>query len=68
MDSAQLQDLACQHISDMVDQLVVLQERGDVVGMTILHNEIKDLTAALDSDDASSDIFYAPRLRYEWVD
>ena len=67
MNSAQLQDLACQHISDMVDQLVVLQERGDIVEMTIVRNEIRDLVTALDSDDASSDIFYAPRLRYDWV-
>ena len=64
MNRSNLEELACGYISDLVDQLVVLQERGDQVGMTIVHNEIKSLTAALDSDDASDNFFFATDYRY----
>ena len=67
MNRAQLEELACTQISDMVDQMLYLQQKGDEVGKAILHAEIKSLTAALDSDDASDNFFYAPRLRYDWI-
>ena len=59
-----LQELSCGRISDLVDQMMVHQERGDQVMMSILHQEIKDLTAAMDSDDAADNIFYAKDFRY----
>ena len=62
MNRSDLEELACQHISDLVDQLVVLQEKGDEITMAIIHNEIKSLTAALDSEDASDNFFFAPDL------
>lgn len=64
MNRNQLDELAITHISDLVDQLMVLQEKGDEVRMAIIHQEIQELTRALDSDDASDNFFYAPRLRY----
>jgi len=59
-----LQELACGRISDLVDQMMIHQERGDEVMLTLLHQEIKDLTAAMDSDDASDNIFYAKDFRF----
>lgn len=64
MNQNELYDLACTHISDLVDQLATLQAKGDTVNMAIIHSEIKSLTDALDSNDASDNFFYAPRLRY----
>ena len=64
MNQETFYEIACTQISDMVDQLHTLQSRGDDVAMAILNEEIKDLTRALDSDDASDNFFYAPRLRY----
>ena len=48
-----LEELACSRISDLVDQLVEHQANGDEVLMAIVHAEIKDLTAALDSEGRS---------------
>ena len=62
MNRSQLEELACQHISDLVDQLVTHQANGDEVMMAIIHSEIKSLTAALDSEDAADNFFYAPNL------
>jgi len=64
MNRFELEELACTQISDMVDQLAHLQSIGDEVGMTTLSAEIRELVAALDSDDDSENIFFAPRLRY----
>ena len=61
MNRESLEELACGYISDLVDQLVVLQERGDEVNMAIVHAEIKSLSAALDSEDH---IFYSTDYRY----
>ena len=60
MNRSDLDELACGYISDLVDQMLYLQEKGDEVGKAILHAEIKSLTAALDSDDASDNLFFAP--------
>lgn len=57
-----LEELAMGHISDLVDQLVHHQSRGDEVSMAIVHQEIKDLTSALDSEE--EDFFWSLRLRY----
>ena len=62
MNRSQLEELACIHISDLVDQLVTHQEKGDEVMMAIIHSEIKSLTAALDSEDAADNFFFAPDL------
>ena len=62
MNRSQLEELACIHISDLVDQLVTHQEKGDEVMMAIIHSEIKSLTAALDSEDAGDNFFFAPDL------
>ena len=51
MNYNDLAELAATRMIDMVDQLSVLQESGDKVSMAILHEEIKSLTHALDSDD-----------------
>jgi len=59
-----LEELACGRISDLVDQLVEHQAKGDEVLMAIVHAEIKDLTAALDSDDAADNFFFAQDYRY----
>jgi hypothetical protein len=59
-----LEELACNRISDLVDQLVEHQANGDEVLMAIVHAEIKDLTAALDSEDAADNFFYATDYRY----
>ena len=60
MNRSDLDELACGYISDLVDQMLYLQEKGDEVGKAILHAEIKSLTTALDSDDASDNFFFAP--------
>lgn len=59
-----LEELAMGHISDLVDQLVVHQTRGDEINMAIVHSEIKELTRALDSDDAEDNFFFATDYRY----
>lgn len=64
MNHETLEELACGRISDLVDQLVEHQANGDEVLMAIVHAEIKDLTAALDSEDAADNFFYAQDYRY----
>lgn len=64
MERSQLDELAMSYISDLVDQLIILQEKGDEVSMAIVHQEIKDLTRALDSNDASDNFFFATDYRY----
>ena len=64
MEYETLEELACGRISDLVDQLVEHQANGDEVLMAIVHAEIKDLTAALDSEDASDNFFFATDYRY----
>jgi len=64
MNAETLEELACSRISDLVDQLVEHQAKGDEVLMAIVHAEIKDLTAALDSDDAADNFFYVRDHRY----
>ena len=64
MNHETLEELACGRISDLVDQLVEHQANGDEVLMAIVHAEIKDLTAALDSDDAADNFFFAQDYRY----
>jgi len=59
-----LEELAMSHISDLVDQLVIHQSRGDEVNMAIVHAEIKELTRALDSEDAADNFFFATDYRY----
>ena len=64
MNYETLQELACGRISDLVDQLVVHQSNGDEVLMQLVHQEIKDLTRALDSEDAADNFFYATDYKY----
>ena len=64
MDQAQLVELATSRIADLVDQLVQLQIKGDKVNMAIVDAEIKDLTQALDSGDASDNFFFATDYRH----
>ena len=64
MERAQLEELAIGYISDLVDQMVLLQEKGDEVNMAIIHDEIKTITAALDSEDASDNFFFSTDYRY----
>ena len=59
-----LQELATGRISDLVDQLVRHQANGDEAMMAIIHAEIKDMTEALDSEDASDNFFYAKDFKY----
>ena len=64
MTNETFEELACGRISDLVDQLVEHQAKGEEVLMAIVHSEIKDLTAALDSEDAADNLFYATDYRY----
>lgn len=64
MEYETLQELACGRISDLVDQLAFHQANGDEVLMQLVHQEIKDLTRALDSDDAADNFFYATDYKY----
>ena len=59
-----LEELACSRISDLVDQLAEHHAKGDEVLMAIVHAEIKDLSRAMDSDDAADNFFYATDYRY----
>ena len=59
-----LEELACGRIFDLVDQLVEHQANGDEVLMAIVHAEIKDLTRAMDSEDAADNFFFATDYRY----
>ena len=58
MERAQLEELAMGYISDLVDQLAYLQSKDDRINMAIVHAEIKDLSRALDSEDASDNFFW----------
>ena len=64
MNYETLEELACSRISDLVDQLVEHQAKGDEVLMSIVNAEIQDLVAALDSEDAGDNFFYATDSRY----
>jgi hypothetical protein len=64
MNYETLEELAIGRVSDLVDQLVHHQSNGDEVMMAIVHAEIKDLTAALDSEDPDENFFYAQDYRY----
>ena len=59
-----LEELAMGRVSDLVDQLVHHQQNGDEVMMAIVHQEIKDITSAMDSDDATDNFFYARDFRH----
>jgi hypothetical protein len=64
MTNETFEELACGRISDLVDRLVEHQANGDEVLMAIVNEEIRDLTAALDSEDAADNLFYATDYRY----
>ena len=59
-----LEELAMGRVSDLVDQLVHHQQNGDEVMMAIVHQEIKDITSAMDSEDATDNFFYARDFRH----
>lgn len=64
MNYETLEELACGRISDLVDQLVHHQSNGDEVMMAVVHQEIKDLTTALKSEEAEDEFFYLTDLRH----
>ena len=64
MNYDQLAELVSSRISDLVDQLVRLQEQGDEVNMAIVNDEIRKLTAAMDSEDATDNFFYATDYKH----
>ncbi len=64
MNYETLEELACARISDLVDQLAEHHAKGDEVLMAIVHAEIKDLTRAMDSEDAADNFFFATDYRY----
>ena len=51
MDYDELSDLASNRVIDLIDQLTVLQKSGDRVNMAVVHDEIKSLTSAMDTDE-----------------
>ena len=51
MNYDEISELASSRIIDLVDQLSVLQDAGDKVTMALLHDEIKSLTTAMDTDE-----------------
>lgn len=59
-----LEEIVCGRISDLVDQMLVHQTNGDEVMLGVLHREIQDLKAAMNSDDDSDNFFYATDYRY----
>ena len=64
MNQETLHEIAYGRISDLVDQLATHQANGDQVLMAIVNQEIRDLTAALDSEDASDNFFWARDFKY----
>ena len=64
MNHETLEELAMGRVSDLVDQLVNHQQNGDEVMMAIVHQEIKDITSAMDSDDATDNFFFLRDLRH----
>ena len=64
MNAETLEEVVMGRISDLVDQLVHHQSNGDEVMMAIVHQEIKELTAAMDSDDAEDRFFYVKDYKY----
>ena len=67
MNYETLTELALDRIESLTDQMIYHRDRNDLVNLVLIKDEIQDLTSALDGDDASDNIFYAPRLRYDWV-
>ena len=59
-----LEELAMGRVSDLVDQLVRHQQNGDEVMMAIVYQEIKQITSAMDSDDATDNFLYARDFRH----
>jgi hypothetical protein len=64
MNYETLEEIVCGRISDLVDQMLVHQTNGNEVMLGVLHREIQDLKAAMNSDDASDNFFYATDYRY----
>lgn len=64
MNYETLEELVSSRISDLVDQLVIHQSNGNEVMMAVVHQEIKDLTSAMDSEDSTDEFFYVHDLRH----
>ncbi len=64
MNYETLEEIVMGRISDLVDQLVHHQANNDEVMMAIVHQEIKELTAAMDSDDTEDQFFYVKDYKY----
>ena len=54
-----LSELAAERVTDLIDQLVLLQNRGDTISMAIVREEIEDLTRAMDGGES---FFFAPYI------
>ena len=63
MNYETLYELACGRISDLVDQMLIHQEKGDEVMVLVVNAEVQDLIAVLDSDNAADEVFYARDFR-----
>lgn len=57
-----LQELAVDRIETLVDRMIYHRDRNDLVNLVAVKEEIQDLTAALDSEDASDYFFFAPNM------
>ena len=55
-----LTELAIDRIETLTNQMIYHHSRNDLVNLVLVKEEIQDLTAALDSDDASDNFFFAP--------
>jgi len=55
-----LTELALDRIEALTEQMIYHRDRDDLVNLVVIKEEIQDLTAALDSEDASDNFFYAP--------
>ena len=55
-----LTELALDRIETLTNQLIYHHDRNDLINLVLVKEEIQDLTAALDSDDASDNFFFAP--------
>ena len=58
MEFKTLQNCILGRIEDLVNQMVVHQENGDDDLKMLLHNEIQELKAAINSDDQADNFFF----------
>ena len=64
MEFNTLQNCILGRIEDLVNQMVVHQANGDDDLKMLLHAEIRELKAAINSDDAADNFFYVKDFKH----